>query len=68
MALTGRNIPARMLCMNEKDAKQIASDLSKQEFVTAKVGKHTTNGVTHHVVHVTHDEFMPDRPKPYTVS
>jgi hypothetical protein len=57
-----------MLRMTEKDARQLAHDLSKREFVKAKVGRHTTNGVVRHVVHVTHEEFMPDRKEPYTIS
>lgn len=54
--------------MNESQARRLAQDVSRKG-VTAKVASQTTNGITRHVVHVTHAEPVEgERAEAFTLS
>jgi hypothetical protein len=53
---------------SKKAAEVLASDINDTQMnTTAKVGSHTTNGVTRYVVHITHGESE-NRPPAETIS
>lgn len=53
--------------MTKGQAKGKSDELTRGKTI-ARVGSYTTNGVTQHVVHVTHAADMEDRPRAYTLS